>query len=246
MKIQALDPRAAFPAALICVIVLLLILPALSLAGPSPDFPIHLNCGDVYWESYAAYTQGILSVDYEIGNSGDVDAYNVTITTAVATEGVTSSTAIPIWMGDMNPGYWHTATIKWQVPTEVSHFVSTLSICSTCDGTICVDGSSGGVDIKPGSCPNAVNINQGDIAVAVFSYGTFDASTLIPETVQFAGAYATHWNAEEKNGDGVMDMVYHFDRLDTNLGSEDTRACLSGEIAGGGSFRSCDMVKMVG
>lgn len=243
---QACTTRAASAAATIAVLSLLLFLPSIAIASPSPELPIHLNCGDVYWENYTSYTQGLLSVDYAIGNSGDVDVFNVTITTADATNNVFSSTAIPIWVGDMSPGYWHTATIQWQVPVAVSHYVTTLSICSTCDGTICVDGENGGIDIKPESCPNAVNINSGDIAVAVFSYGSFNASTLIPETVEFAGAFATKWDAEDKNGDGIMDMVFHFDRLDTNLEATDTRACLSGQIIGGSSFRSCDMIKIVG
>lgn len=224
----------------------MLVFPGLSLAEPSPDLPIHLYCGNVYWGSYDDYTLGILSVEYQIGNSGDVDAFNVTISTVEATMLVTSSTAIPIWMGDMEPGYQETATIKWVVPVGVQHFHTTLSICSECDGTICVDGENGGIDIKPGSCPNAVNINKGDIAVAVFTYGGFDATTIVPETVEFAGASSTKSAEEDKNGDGVMDMVFHFDRQDTNLQDTDTRACLSGETVEGDSFRSCDMVKMVG
>jgi len=174
-----------------------------------------------------------------------VEAYNVTLTTGTATAPVTRFSALPFWLGDMAPGDWYTSTIKWHVPAGLLSFRTTISICSTCDGTICVDGANGGIDIKPGNCPNSINLNKGDIAVAVFSYGTFAASAIDPATVIFAGAAPTKWSAEDKNGDGVLDMVYHFDRPDTDLQIIDTRACLSGDIIGDGSFRSCDMVRMV-
>lgn len=231
----------------IASVLILLVAPAGAVPGPTPEFPIRLICGGPRWASYADYTQGLLSVDYQIGNGGGCEAYNVTLTTAGADHGVTRSTDVPIWMGDMSPGDWYTKTIKWVVPTTVVTFRTTLEICSTCDGTICVDGENGGIDIKPGSCPNSINVNKGDIAVAVFSYGDFDAASIDPATVIFAGASPARWAAEDKKGDGApLDMVYHFNRPDTNLGSTDARACLSGDITGDGEFRSCDMVRMVG
>jgi hypothetical protein len=119
-----------------------------------------------------------------------------------------------------------------------------MSICSDCSPNICVDGINGGIDIKPGSCPNPINIGKGSaqVAVAVFSYGSFDARTLDDSTVEFAGASPVNVAEEDKNGDGRLDMLYHFSRGDLDLQEGDSRACLSASIEGGGSFRSCDMV----
>jgi hypothetical protein len=217
-------------------------------SGPSPDFPVHLLCGDVYWATLSDYNNGLLSVDYQIGNGGTVPAYNVTLHDATATKLVSNTTIVPIWMGDMDPGDWNTRTILWSVPTGVQRFITTLSVCSTCDGTICVDGENGGADIKPGSCPNAINLNNnGNVAVGVFSYGDFDATTLILSSVQFAGASANDagQSPQDLNGDGLLDMVFHFDTQDLNIQVGDQRACLSADLSTGGTFRSCDMLKVI-
>jgi hypothetical protein len=217
--------------------------------GPSPDFPVHLYCGNVYWADYGDYTNGLLSVDYEIGNGGTVPAYNVTLHNATADpQQVFSTTIIPIWLGDLYPGDWETKTIKWFVPAGVERYMSSISICASCDGTICVDGNNGGADIKPGSCPNSINLsNHGNVAVGVFSYGQFDASTLILGSVEFAGAAANDQglSPQDINGDGLPDVVLHFNTQDLNLQVGDVRACLSGELSTGGTFRSCDMLRII-
>lgn len=68
------------------------------------------------------------------------------------------------------------------------------------------------VDIKPGSCPNGINLKSKGVApVAVLTTADFDASNVDPSTVIFAGALPVRWTMED--GDGDMDMLFHFTSL---------------------------------
>ena len=74
------------------------------------------------------------------------------------------------------------------------------------------------IDVKPGDNSNVINPrSNGKVAVAVLSDAAFDATQLLPETVNFAGAgvaknkkgkYMAH--AEDVDEDGNDDMVFHF------------------------------------
>lgn len=242
-----------------CLAVAMLVAPtALAQSGPSPEFPISLVCGQAYWASYDDYLEGKLTVPYQISNTGGVTGYNVTIETATATNGVINSTFVPVWLGDMGPGDWNLVPFVWDVPSGVTRFRSTLKICSDCNPSICVgeqvaddfgvvdETNNGGINIKPNSCPNSIKLTgAGNIAVAVYSYGEFDAQTLDDDTVIFAGASPVSWATEDVDEDGTLDVVYHFDKGDVDLTEGDIRACLSAEITGGGIYRSCDMVRVL-
>lgn len=226
------------------MILMLAAWPAAGYSVPLPASNVQLTCGNVYWASYADYLTRELTVEYGVSNLGPGPAYNATMTTATATMGVTPNSVVPIWMGDMGAGASNTISFRWQVPPDVPRYSTTMSICYGCNPNLCVDGTNGGVDIKPGSCPNPINIGQGNaqVAVAVFSNGGFDALTLDSSTVIFAGASPVNVSQEHKNGDTRLDMLYHFSRNDLNLQPGDNRACLSASIIGGGTYRSCDMV----
>ncbi|MBE0430126.1 MAG: hypothetical protein IBX61_09710 [Thermoleophilia bacterium] len=231
---------------------------AVAQAEPTPDFEVRLFCEDAYWASYSDYTDRVLTVPYNIGNVGTAPVYNVTLQAASATNSVNSITGIPIWMGDLEAGIWNSLSFKWYVPFGVTSFVSTLTVCFDCDPNICVgevdadDGGSpdplfnGGINIKPGSCPNSINLDSsGRVAVAVYSFDDFDAQDIIAGTVLFAGAAPVKWGPEDVDGDGRLDMVYHFERENLELQPGDNRACLSAQLSDGGSFRSCDMVRLL-
>lgn len=73
------------------------------------------------------------------------------------------------------------------------------------------------VDVKPGSCPNAVNFNnRGVLPVALLGgNGAFDIDAVDPATILFGPAgerlvVPIRWNLEDVNGDGEMDLVMHF------------------------------------
>ncbi|NMC28408.1 MAG: hypothetical protein GYA42_09745 [Syntrophomonadaceae bacterium] len=76
-----------------------------------------------------------------------------------------------------------------------------------------------GIDIKPFSCPNAINLtNQGTLPVAIFGYpGVIDVMEIDPATIELGGvSLAVKKNGklffayEDNNLDGIMDMICHF------------------------------------
>lgn len=73
-----------------------------------------------------------------------------------------------------------------------------------------------GIDIKPGSSPNSINLgSNGVVPVAILSTETFDATALNPETVFLEGTgvalrgkgnkYMSH--SEDVNGDAIADLI---------------------------------------
>lgn len=71
------------------------------------------------------------------------------------------------------------------------------------------------VDLKPGSDENPLNPKaNGLIPVAVLASAEFDATAIDPSSVRFGvtGTEATpaHSHVEDVNGDGRLDMVFHF------------------------------------
>jgi uncharacterized protein YegL len=109
------------------------------------------------------------------------------------------------------------------------------------------------IDIKPGSDPSSFGASsKGNIPVALLGSATFDVSAVDDSTVRFGDAPSPLGDAaalkggkaEDVNGDGVVDRVYHFPFQDTNLDPSDTEGCLGGEI-NGLDFLGCDAVNIV-
>ncbi|MHC4278252.1 MAG: hypothetical protein ACYSTI_13180 [Planctomycetota bacterium] len=112
--------------------------------------------------------------------------------------------------------------------------VGTRQICGAIPVTI---------DIKPGEVPNVINLNSnGSVPVAVFTTDDFDAATIDVGTVIFAGASVVNSGLEDVDGDGRMDMVFHFHTQDLQLDPSSTTATLTGKTLDGTDFVGEDSV----
>jgi hypothetical protein len=102
------------------------------------------------------------------------------------------------------------------------------------------------IDIKPGSDPNSINPNsKGVVPVAVLTTDDFDASTVDPDTVLFAGAMPLRWAVEDVDGDGDVDLLFHFKTQELDLDDNSPEATLSGESLDGVQIEGTDTVNIV-
>ena len=102
------------------------------------------------------------------------------------------------------------------------------------------------IDIKPQGNPNSINLkSKGVIPVAVLTTPEFDATTVDPETVVFAGASPVHYALEDVDYDSDVDMILHFKTEETHIMSGDTEAGLTGDTLGGMPIWGWDSVRTV-
>jgi hypothetical protein len=108
------------------------------------------------------------------------------------------------------------------------------------------------IDIKPGSCPNSINLgSRGVLPVAVETtvgwsgFDDFDATTVDPPTVRFADAAPLRWAEEDVNGDGYIDVIFHFKVQELNLDAFSTEATLTGFTLSGDLIEGTSSVNIV-
>lgn len=91
------------------------------------------------------------------------------------------------------------------------------------------------IDIKPGSDPNSINLkSKGVVPLALISTADFDATSVFEgePVVIFEGATALRWAIEDVNGDGIDDVILHFETQDLDLDGNSTQ----GELTIGYSY----------
>jgi hypothetical protein len=108
------------------------------------------------------------------------------------------------------------------------------------------------IDIKPGEDPAPINSkSQGKIPVAIFSSPTFDAITQVDPTSLTFGRTGSEKSLafcsgpQDVNGDGLLDLVCHFDTPLTGFQAGDTTGVLKGKTAGGNTIKGTDSVLIV-
>ena len=112
------------------------------------------------------------------------------------------------------------------------------------------------IDIKPGSAQNPINLgSHGLIPVAILSTPTFDARTVVATSVCFGDAgNASQRDCTEAhgkrhvadvNGDGRLDLLFHFEVKETGIDPGDTTACLTGTTHTGVHVEGCDSIRTV-
>jgi hypothetical protein len=111
------------------------------------------------------------------------------------------------------------------------------------------------IDIKPRSDLNIINLNAGSVAVAILSDGGngFDATTLIPESIDMHGAGVKQvgkgnkylCNTRDANHDGLKDLVCQMDLDKASLDNNATEVTLTAETTGGQSIEGIDSIQVV-
>lgn len=112
-----------------------------------------------------------------------------------------------------------------------------------------------GVDIKPGSCPNPLNVkSKGGLSVAIAGTSDFDISQIDPASILLEGVTPLRWayvdtttpfepflgkqdcndDCDELCHDGILDIVFNFDRQEivAALGSVGDGDCLILRLTG--------------
>jgi probable HAF family extracellular repeat protein len=106
------------------------------------------------------------------------------------------------------------------------------------------------IDIKPGGANSVNPKSNGVIPVAILSVAGFDATTVDVATVKFGPGNAaeshTIGHIQDANGDGVPDMVLHFDTKSSGIACGATSATLTGKTVGGQQIKGSDAVVTVG
>lgn len=94
-----------------------------TLSGGKPN----LTLGQVrsFWDSYADYSAGLLSVEYRISNPGGIDALQVTIIDAHNSSGVLFVDSSP-WVADIAAGANATFLFHYSVGSLVTNFKSMI------------------------------------------------------------------------------------------------------------------------
>ena len=108
------------------------------------------------------------------------------------------------------------------------------------------------IDIKPGEGPAPINTkSKGKIPVAILSSPTFDAVNQVDQTSLTFGhtgnekSLAFCSGPQDVNGDGLLDLVCHFDTPLTQFEAADTKGILGGKIVGGNTITGTDAVVVV-
>ena len=110
-----------------------------------------------------------------------------------------------------------------------------------------------GVDIKPGSYPNSINLgSNGVVPVAILSSATFDAATVDPLTVTLSsspivlrGNGTPSASLQDVNGDGLLDLVVQVSTEALQLTSTSTSAALQARTYAGMAIAGLDDVNIV-
>lgn len=101
------------------------------------------------------------------------------------------------------------------------------------------------IDIKPGSGSNLIKLSSpGAVSVAVLTTEDFDASTIDPVTVLFAGASPLSWNMKDVDRDGDMDLLFQFKIRELELDENSREATLTGMTFDGISILGEDAVRV--
>lgn len=90
------------------------------------DLPLSVGVAKSYWGSYADYLSRELSVDYRIYNRGVNDAFNVSITESINTNGVIAIN-LPATVGNVSAGSTGIGTVRYSISPGTGWFRARLA-----------------------------------------------------------------------------------------------------------------------
>jgi len=122
---------------------------------------------------------------------------------------------------------------------------------SQCEETPATEEVS--IDIKPGSFPNSINPgSSGTIPVAILSTTSFDAPSQVDRPSLTFGRTGNEQSLafcspspEDVNGDGLLDLVCHFNTGITGFWTGDTQGILRGRLTDNTPIEGSDSVRIL-
>jgi hypothetical protein len=130
-------------------------------------------------------------------------------------------------------------------------------LAATCSSGVCVFLNQTiltvAIDIKPGGLPNSINPrSRGRIPVAILSTAAFHAPSEVDRVALTFGRTGDEpslascsGSPEDANGDGLLDLVCHFDTQASAFLAGDTRGILKGLTLSGRAVTGSDSVHIV-
>ena len=84
--------------------------------------------------------------------------------------------------------------------------------------------------------------------VAILGEPEFDVAEIDPATLALGpgGAQPTHrsgGHSDDVNGDGIADLLSHYNVKDANLSVGDEWVCATGKTLDGRAFEGCDVIR---
>lgn len=244
-------------------------------ASPTSWIPGSMNWAGT-WDGTAWRTMGTawLSPEmnvgelYRLGIQKTADEYILYIKTL---DGTTLAEA-PVPIDEVNNGTSRDFWAFGDIHTDSLYGVNTRIVSATVSQPI----TQVYIDIKPGSCPNSLNLkDKGVLTVAALGTENFDVTTIDPTTISLShegigSTSPTRWSYEDVatpfmgsacdcndlNGDGYTDLTLKFDvqTLITALGLTDFAGNtipinLTGSLKeedGGSAIEGADCLKIIG
>jgi len=189
----------------------------------APDLQV-----DIYDALFGAEAEVLVSLDGS--NWTSVGVYADTANIDLDLEGVGMVKYVKVDQDDYDTGYPDDPDLGFDLDGVVA-----------LNAVLLVD-----IDIKPGSWPNPINLkSRGVVPVALLTTDDFDAGTVDPTTVEFAGAAPVRWTLGNVDGDGDYDMLFHFRTQELNLNANSTEATLTGETEDGQRISGTDKIRIV-
>jgi hypothetical protein len=180
--------------------------------------PHPVTAGVTEYGLYAGCCLDVMS-PAEVIATGDDDAYSANCPSYPPVLAVYEGAGRAVFMGEstpLHPTYY---------PDELD--ADEILLLDNIADWLCVGAEGGYLDIKPGSCPNPLNIkSQGVLPVAILGSPGFDATAVDPGTVTLEGVDPIRYNlsdvttpvgpdaepceCNEEGPDGIIDMTLKF------------------------------------